>query len=87
MSMEDDKTAVAKALRHLANHVDMASFVLVKSFDVKAEVERDCFMELVQNDGYQKFAPTGDRRVLLDISYCLPPDRTNDNPPPMGADW
>lgn len=89
MSMQDEKAAIVKVLRDFADQVETADQLLVESFDVKADVERDFLSERVDPTGYMKFAPTGRRRVSIVISYHLPPARPDDSiePPPIGADW
>lgn len=88
MNIQDDKAAVAKGLRSLADQVEMADYVSVEFFDAKANVERDFLVEQINPNGYMKFAPTGTRHISLIMSYHLPPPKSKDSePPPIGADW
>lgn len=88
MSMNDDKMAIVKALRNLADLMEMADSIFVESFDIETKVGRDFLGELIQGRGYKKFNPTGMRHASIVMEYRLPPIKPNDpGLPPIGADW
>ena len=88
--MTDDKKVIAKGLHDLADQIELSSWVVLDSFNVKADVQRDFIQEEIKDDGYKHFAPTGMRTVSIKLSYQLdikPQQMEMNIEEPIGSDW